>query len=292
MFRPDNLENIVGQEKIKASLEINLSATKKEGQTFPHVLLYGPPGTGKSVFASAIANELGTKLQVSNGANIRSVKKLLPYLMRIDEGDIFFIDEIHSCTNIVANYLLTAIEQYRVDLGEDEKVSLELPQFTFVAATTNPGKLIKPLRDRFLLQYALQEYTEEELILILQNNIDKLNVGFTGGAVKAIVRSSRSTPRIANNRLYLINNFAISKDLTTIQESHVLECLKMEDVTEDGMTVNDRKYLNVLRRIQPASLNTLVSALNLSKDEIEEIVEPFLISRGLITKTTKGRELC
>jgi len=255
-------------------------------------LLYGPPGTGKTTIARAIANELGYNIEIGNGAQINSIKKLLPYIMRIKENDILFIDEIHRLPIRVAEFLYVTIEEFRVDLGKEGEMSIDIPKFTFVGATTNAGLIPTPLFDRFIIKLPLDLYTTDELIELVDRNCDQMNLILTDEAKTIVAKSSRNTPRIANNRLAWIRHCSISRNISVMQEPDVLEALELEGVNKEGVDKVDLKYLKALKKHQPAGLNTLVSVTNIAKDTIEEVVEPFLLRNNLIKKTTKGRILC
>ena len=291
-LRPTRLKDIIGQSNAKTILQISINACNQTNEVFPHCLVFGPPGTGKSTIAQAMSNELSKKLHTANGANIRSVKALLPHLMRINQGDILFIDEIHRLPINVAEFLYVAIEEYRVDLGKENQMSITLPKFTFFGATTNAGSIPKPLFDRFILKLPLELYTIDELSEIISKNSIKLKLNITDSAIKLIAGSSRNTPRIANNRLIWIRHYAISNCIHIINEEHILKALSLEGVNKNGIDNNDIKYLNALKRHQPAGINTLCSLTNIARDTIEEVIEPFLLRNNLIKKTSKGRMLC
>lgn len=291
-LRPTLLDGIIGQTKVKNILNISLTACKKLNEQFPHSLFYGPPGTGKTTFAQAIANETKSKIEIGNGANIRSVKALLPYLMRINKGSILFIDEIHRLPINVSEFLYVAVEENRIDLGKDEKITIRIPEFTFIGATTNVGSIPKPLFDRFTLKLALELYSDDEMFQIVTKNANKMQMNITDEAKRIIATSSRNTPRIANHRLNWIRHYSVSKNISIIKESDVLTVLDLEGVNKNGINLNDKKYLEALKRLQPAGINTISSAIDIPKDTIENVIEPFLLSLRLIKRTSKGRILC
>lgn len=291
-LRPTHLIDIIGQKNVKERLEISINACKSTGEQLPHTLFYGPPGTGKSTLAQALANELGLEIQIANGANIRSIKALLPYLMRIKSGSILFIDEIHRLPIMVAEFLYVAIEEFRVDLGKKGQMSIKLPEFTFVGATTNAGSIPKPLYDRFILKLPLELYSNDDLVKIISISADKMNLCISEDAKLAVAKTSRSVPRIANNRLKWIRHYAISNNINIVEEKHIISALALEGVNKDGVDKNDLKYIQALKNHQPAGINTISSVTNIDKDTIEYVIEPFLLSHNVIKKTGKGRILC
>jgi len=286
------LDGIVGQKKVKDILNISLTACRKLKEQFPHSLFYGPPGTGKTTFAQAIANETGSRIEIGNGANIRSVKSLLPYLMRISKGSILFIDEIHRLPINVSEFLYVAVEENRIDLGKENKITIHIPEFTFIGATTNVGSIPKPLFDRFTLKLSLELYSDIEMFDIVSRNAEKMKINITDSAKSIIAKSSRKTPRIANHRLNWARHYSVSKNIPIIKESDIINILDLEGVDKNGITINDKKYLEAVNRLQPAGIGTISSAIDIPKDTIENTIEPFLMSLRLIKKTTKGRILC
>ena len=196
-LRPKTLANIVGQKNGKERLQICIDSCKSTGEVFPHFLLYGSAGTGKSVICQAVGHDLDKNVVIGNGANISSIKKLLPYLMNIKEGDILFIDEVHRMPTAVIEFLIVVIEEFRVDLGEKGNMSLNIPPFVFCAATTNAGLIPKPLFDRFVLRIPLELYSVEELQQIVSNSADKLQISLANDAKELIAKTSRKTPHNA-----------------------------------------------------------------------------------------------
>ena len=291
-LRPTRLHDIIGQTNIKKRLNISIKACQTLNEPLPHLLFYGPSGTGKTTFAQAIANELNYPIEIGNGANIQSIKSLLPYLMRLKENSILFIDELHRLPIKVAELLYVCIEEFRVDIGNKDSVSIDLPKFTFIGATTNSGLIPKPLYDRFVLKFPLSLYSVSELEEIITANAKKSGVLLSPEAVNTIATSSRHTPRIANNRLKWIRHYGVSHGINIIKNQDILNALSLEGVNKDGIDNNDIKYLSVLKQHQPAGINTLSSLTNISRDTIEEVIEPFLLKLNKIKKTQKGRMLC
>ena len=278
------LKDIVGQSGIKKALQINIDACKMSSKPLPHSLFYGFAGGGKTTFANAIAVEMGGEFQEANGAALSSVKSILPFLMRIKENSVLFIDEIHSCGKKVLDYLLTAMEQFKVTVGD---TTHPIPKFTLIGATTNPGLLIKPLRDRFVLKYSIQPYSNKEMLKIVTDCCQRL----TPMAAEVLVRASKNVPRIAKNYLTLINNYAIVNGKTVITDQYVLICLELMGVRADGLDKDDLEYLRLLKQIQPAGITTLAASTGFSRDQIENLIEPYLLTKGVIKRTPKGRVL-
>jgi len=292
-LRPQLLKDVVGQDDIKQRLRISIDAALSRGEALPHTLADGAPGLGKTTLACAIANELGVGIQIANGANLRSVKSLLPYIARVKERDVLFIDEIHRCGIITQEFLYPIMEDFKCCIGEESKMSMELPKFTLIGATTEGGMLAAPLYDRFLLKYYLELYSVENLSRLVAMTARKLSVDISAPGCRQIAQASRGTPRIANSRLMWVRDYATSEGLQSVSDSVVQAAFALEGVDANGMDRNDRVYLQALRRAGSAmGLKSLVAATNISQDTIENTIEPFLLRQGLIRKTPKGRVLC
>ena len=295
-LRPNNLSDILGQETVKQVLEITIQSAKRRNDCLSHSLFYGPPGTGKTTLANAMANEMGCDIQVANGANLRTIKNLIPYIMRVENHSILFIDEIHRMTKIVEEFLYPVMEDFKVDMsvaGRDlvgETISIDLPKFTLIGATTEYGSLPKPLIDRFEHKYTLSLYNNIDLKQIVNYNCNKLNIQMTNQAANFVTKVSRGTPRIVNSILQWIRDYGIAQGLTTLSESDIERAMAMKGIDAEGMTQSDRKYLKVLRKSgQPMGINTISSIIGIDKETIEGIIEPWLLSNGKIIKTSKGR---
>ena len=295
-LRPSKLSDILGQKQVINVLNVNIKSAKHREDCLPHTLFYGPPGTGKTTLANAIANEMGCSIQVANGANLRTIKNLIPYIMRIEEHSILFIDEIHRMTKIVEEFLYPVMEDYKVDMsvaGKDlmgETISIDIPKFTLAGATTEYGSLSKPLIDRFEHKHTLKLYNNIDLKQIVDYNSIKLNLNMSDNAAKFVTRVSRGTPRIANSLLQWLRDYRIAQGLESLSEGDVEAAMGMKGIDSEGMTEVDRKYLKVLRKSgQPLGINTISSIIGIDKETIEGIIEPWLLSNGKIIKTSKGR---
>ena len=296
-LRPTWFKDVIGQNNLIDSLRISVGSANKRNDALNHLLLSGQPGLGKTTLATALANELGVKIQIANGANLRSIKTVVPYVMRVQERSILFIDEIHRMTKLSAEFLYPIMEDFKLDmaiegetLDNGEVISITLPKFTIVGATTEPGALPAPFRDRFKLKLTLELYTEEELFSIIAENCSKLKTNMTKGAARMLARASRGTPRIANGLLEWIRDYKIAKDIQTLSEANVEAALTMRGIGLDGSTENDRKYLDFLRlQKSPVGVATIASSLNIDQQTIEEVIEPFLLLNKKIIKTNKAR---
>lgn len=292
MLRPQTLDEVQGQVKVKKQLRISINACKIKGTVYPHSLFSGNKGIGKTTIAECMANELNVPIEVCNGANLRNVRSLLPYLARIGHGSILFCDEIHKCSPLVQTYLLTVIEQFRYTVGsQQDSVTLELPEFTFIGATTSTGLILDPLLNRFVYKYALENYSIEDLTKIILVNSKKLDLDIGEDCAKIIAGTCRGTGRTSVNRLQWISDYITSNAISKLTPEETLKALEICGISKNGMEPDDRKYLLKLNELGSASLNTLASATGIDPDTIQNNIEPFLIEKGLIKKTTKGRQL-
>jgi len=295
-LRPNKLSDILGQKSVIEVLNINIKSAKHRNDCLPHTLFYGPPGTGKTTLANAMANEMGCSIQVANGANLRSIKNLIPYVMRIEEHSILFIDEIHRMTNIVEEFLYPVMEDFKVDMSISGKemlgeiMSVDIPKFTLIGATTEYGSLSKPLIDRFEHRHTLVLYNKVELKQIIDYNSEKLNLKMSEKASNFVTTVSRGTPRTANALLQWVRDYGIAHGLETLSEGDVEAAMAMKGIDREGMTNVDRKYLKVLRKSgQPLGINTICSIMGSDRETIEGIIEPWLLRNNKILKTSKGR---
>ena len=291
-LRPVKLGDLIGQKKVIDRLKISIKSCQQRGECLPHVFLSGFSGSGKTTIGLAIANELNTPIQIINCAAISDVKSILPFLIKITANSIIFLDEMQALPKTVANLLLSVIESGKLNLGKSGHVmAVEIPQSTFIAATTNPGSILETIKNRFLLQYQLQPYTQTELCEIIKKSASKLNLIIDDTASMKLVCISKSNPRLVNHSLLFTRDWAAVNNLSNIDISTIDEIMVLLDIDKDYLDANDRLYLATVKKHQPVGVRTLVSLTNLSSDTITEIIEPELLRRNWIVKTKKGRKL-
>jgi Holliday junction DNA helicase RuvB len=296
-LRPTRLSEIVGQRDVIEQVRIVMEAARKRADVLGHFLFDGPPGLGKTTFASCIPNEMGVALEFLSGPSLKSPKDLIPSLTNLQEHQVLFIDEIHRIPKAVEEYLYSAMEDFRIDLILGEGInarthSLPLRPFTLIGATTRAGMLSAPLRDRFQNRFHLGFYTVEELAEIVRRNAIKLAIETVPEAALEIAARSRSTPRVANNRLRWIRDFAQSRADGRITLVVAREALKMAEIDELGLDRQDRKYLDTLIRIcggGPTGIETIAATMNIASDTLADEIEPFLLRSELILRTPRGR---
>lgn len=296
-LRPRTLDEYIGQGQLKENLKVFISAAKQRGEPIDHCLFYGPPGLGKTTLAHIIANEMGVKLRATSGPSLERAGDLAAILTNLDDGDVLFIDEIHRLSPAVEETLYPAMEDFHLDLvighGPGARtIKLEVPRFTLVGATTRTGLLTSPLRDRFGISARLEYYSEEEILQILQRAVSILGLRVEQEGALEIARRSRGTPRVANRLLRRVRDFAqVEGDGVITKEvaSRALDRLGLDPMGLDAM---DQAILRtVIERFQggPVGIETICAALSEEKDTIEEVYEPFLLQKGLLQRTPRGR---
>ena len=296
-LRPANLSEYVGQEKLKGQLRIYIDAAKKRKDQLDHCLFYGPPGLGKTTLAYIIANELNVNIKTASGPTFEKPADIASVLSNLEEGDVLFIDEIHRINSAVEEVLYSAMEDYYIDIvlgseGTAHSVRLDLPRFTLVGATTMPGQLSAPLRDRFGIISKLEYYEDSELEMIAKRTAKVLDIKIDNDGAKEIGMRSRGTPRIANRLVKRIRDFAEVKYDGIITKKVVDYTLDELDIDKMGLDENDRKYLQVLisnSNGKGVGIDTIAVTLGEDAGTIEEVYEPFLIIKGLIKRTKQGR---
>lgn len=296
-LRPKRISDMVGQREVMDVIHIAIDAAKKRSEPLGHILFDGPPGLGKTTFATCIPREMGVKVDMASGPSLKAPKEILPYLTNLEHGSVLFIDEIHRLPKPVEEFLYTAMEDFRIDivLGEGvnaRTLNLQLQPFTLIGATTRAGMLSGPLRDRFHIRQHLGYYTSEELVEILVRNARKLNVELTDDAASEISQRARGTPRIANNRLLWVRDYAMSKSDGRITLDIARRALAMMGIDELGLDRQDRRYLDTLARVfhgGPTGLESLAHTMSVSSDTLEDEVEPFLLRSELLIRTQRGR---
>ena len=298
-LRPQRMRDMVGQREVHERLGIAVDAATKRGEPLGHILLDGPPGLGKTTFATCIPHDMGVPVQIASGAALAAPKDLLPYLTNVQERSVLFIDEIHRMPKAVEEFLYPAMEDFRIDiiLGEGvnaRTINMPIKPFTLIGATTRTGLLSAPLRDRFQMREHLDFYSVEELTEIVTRNMRKLKVEFDDGAAQEIAVRSRGTPRLANNRLRWVRDYALSRHDGRVSKEIACDALIMLGIDLLGLDPQDRKYLETIARVfggGPVGVEAVAHTMNLAPDTLVDEVEPFLLRRELVIRTPRGRRL-
>ena len=297
-IRPLNFDDYIGQTSIKETLKISIEASKKRKVHLDHLLFYGPPGLGKTTLASIIANELNTDIKITSAPSIERPRDIIGILMQMKEGEVLFIDEIHRLNKIAEEILYPAMEDFAIDLttGKSQSVkTLRIPiqKFTLIGATTKAGALSGPLRDRFGIIHRLEFYTADELSKIVKRTAQILDFKIDDDGAMEIAKRSRCTPRIANRLVKRSADWAIVKGDGVITKDVAMAALSALDIDEIGLDVTDRALLKLMIKSfdgGPVGIETLAVALGEDIRTIEDVYEPYLIQKGLIARTPRGRK--
>jgi Holliday junction DNA helicase RuvB len=298
-LRPQRLADFVGQQQARENLSIFVEAAKLRGEALDHVLFVGPPGLGKTTLAQIVSRELGVNFRATSGPVIAKAGDLAALLTNLEDRDVLFIDEIHRLNPAVEEILYPAMEDYQLDLiiGEGpaaRSVRIDLAKFTLVGATTRAGLLTTPLRDRFGIPIRLNFYTVEELEFIVTRGARVMKIGITAEGANEIARRARGTPRIAGRLLRRVRDFALVAKADRIDRAIADRALIALEVDAAGLDQMDRRYLTMIAVNYgggPVGIETIAAALSEPRDAIEEIIEPFLIQKGFVQRTPRGRLL-
>ena len=296
-LRPTDFDGFVGQQKIRDRLLLAVKAAKERGESLDHVLFSGPPGLGKTTLSYILGEAMGVRVKTTSGPVITKPGDLAGLLTSLEPGDIVFIDEIHRLAKTVEEYLYSAMEDYAIDIVIDQgpsarSVRLDLPRFTLVGATTRIGLIAAPLRARFGLVNRLSYYEPAELAEIVKRSAEKLGVDIDEGGALEIARRSRGTPRIANNLLRRVRDYAQVENGNLITAEVAVRSLALLEIDPHGLDEMDRKILETICVKfggGPVGLSTIAVSVGEEPDTIEEAYEPFLIMNGYLDRTPKGR---
>ena len=298
-LRPKSLKEYIGQAEVVEALSIAIEAARQRKEALDHILFHAPPGLGKTTLAHIIAEEMGVNITVSSGPALERGGDLLGILTHLEEGDILFIDEIHRLPRVVEEFLYPAMEDFAVDFIFDKGVHARshryrLARFALVGSTTRAGLLSAPLRERFGIFRSLDFYSEEDLVQVAKRSAALLNVEMDTDGAYEIARRSRGTPRIVNRLLKRVRDFAQVRGDGIIRKDTVCEALELEGVDEKGLTVLDRKFLRSIIDFYkggPVGIEAIAATLQEESDTLVDVVEPYLLKIGFLTRTSSGRKV-
>ncbi len=297
-LRPSSIEEYIGQDDVKNNLKVFIEAAKIRGEPLDHTLFYGPPGLGKTTLANIIANEMESNIKTITGPSIEKTGDLAAVLSSLEPGDVLFIDEIHRLPTFVEEILYPAMEDFSLDIiidsdtGNSRTIRINLPPFTLVGATTRVGNLSSPLRDRFGIVSKLDYYNEKDLYKIIKRTSNVLAMPITDGAAKELAKRSRGTPRIANRLFKRVSDFALVAGKDKIDNTITEKALDRLKVDETGLSAVDHELINtIINKFNggPVGIDTIASTIGEEVSTIEDVYEPYLLQKGFIKRTPRGR---
>ena len=296
-IRPETLDDYIGQSEVKENIKVFIKSALMRNEPLDHVLLYGPPGLGKTTLAYIIANEMGTNIKTASGPAIEKSGDLAAILSTLEPNDVLFIDEIHRIPRFIEEILYSAMEDFKLDIviggeGSNRSVTINLPRFTLVGATTRAGDLSSPLRDRFGIISRLNYYTEDELFDIVKRTSRVLNIGIDDEAAYELARRCRGTPRICNRLFKRVRDFALVEGEGHISRNIVelaLDRLKVDKVGLDETDYNLLKAIIEKFNGGPVGIEAIASSIGEEAGTIEDVYEPYLLQQGYLKRTTRGR---
>jgi Holliday junction DNA helicase RuvB len=296
-LRPKSIDECIGQEKLLEKITIAITAAKQREEPVEHILLHGPPGLGKTTIAHIIANEMNAHIKPTSGPALNRAADLMGILTNLQRGDVLFIDEVHRLPAVVEEFIYPAMEDFRVDFTVDsgmhaKTINIPLHPFTLIGATTRAGLITAPLRARFGIQHHLEFWSEEHLQQCLLRSAGLLKVNCAEDALSLLSRCSRGTPRIANRLLRRVRDYAQVHANGKVTEKIARAALKIEEIDELGLDRLDRAFLKTLITTYnggPAGIEALAATLGDERDTLEDVVEPYLLQIGFVTRTRQGR---
>lgn len=297
ILRPENFDQYLGQKKAAGRMKVALQASRMRGEQLGHILLSGPPGLGKTTLAGIVAKESGGRLKHYTGPAIQKADDMIGIIEDMQEGDILFVDEIHALSPTIEEVFLTMMEDGIGFIPASDgfpSSKFEIPNFTLIGATTRAGKISRPLRDRFGIRLQLEYYSVEELVEIVMQAGDKMDMTINREAALEVAKRSRDTPRIANHLLCRIRDYSqvFHNNITTKEVAE--EALEMEEVDSIGLTPLDREYLRIMYTVyneRPVGIKAMAATMREDVENLEDVVEPYLLKLGFVARTPKGRWL-